>query len=166
MTRFGCLAVALCLTGLACQGNDPSPAEKQPPAEKQSDKVSSAAERELLGDWLVLEMSSADWGSNSPKKEPVTAIFATGTLTLSQGGGYKRQKYSTYLNPTKQPKEMDLVLDLDIEDKLERMPGTKLHGIYELDGATKTLKLCWAKEGSRPKNFGSDQGQLLVLGKK
>jgi uncharacterized protein (TIGR03067 family) len=119
----------------------PAPAED---AKKDAEKIQ--------GTWKVVSLERG--GEKGPEEMVKNAKFviADGLITIKEPK--REEKASFKLDPTKNPKTMDITPEKGKE-------GVAL-GIYELKGDT--LKFCFSKPGgARPTEFASKAGTEQVL---
>jgi uncharacterized protein (TIGR03067 family) len=106
----------------------------------------------LQGTWKVVELELDGKPANQKLRDAVTFVFADNKMTLAGPKGIGKRHYSFKLDPTKNPKAIDLTA-LD-------GPGKGLTGpaIYELKGDE--LRLCMRNSETkvRPRDFKSWQG--------
>lgn len=114
----------------------------------------------IQGTWTVVSHEMV--GKKTPDAELKAWpkwIIKDGTITADDG---KKKEVIPYkLDPSKEPKAIDLTMELGIDGK-----GKKTYPyIYELDGHT--LKLCWSEKAPdhRPTQFASDEksGQAMIV---
>jgi uncharacterized protein (TIGR03067 family) len=133
-----CFLLALCTLFLLTEGDDGKPSEKDL--------------KLLNGTWKVVSMVHN--GKDIPNAEDHGITFDGENVTIKEPNGGSKGK-CTRLDPTKDPKEIDLTPDGG---------GKKLQGIYELKGDE--LKLCLTRSDERPSRFESKEGsnsRLVVL---
>jgi uncharacterized protein (TIGR03067 family) len=117
-------------------------------------------EERIQGTWTVVshEMVGKKTPAADLKAWPKW-IIKDGTITANDGK--KKQVIPYKLDPSKEPKAIDLTMELPIDGK-----GKKTYPyIYELDGDT--LKLCWSEKAPdhRPTKFAGDEksGQAMMI---
>jgi uncharacterized protein (TIGR03067 family) len=107
----------------------------------------------LQGTWSV--ESAERRGEVLPREraERIKLIVTADKITIQDGDTGRNEEALFQLDPTKQPKAIDLT------------PGgesAKVEGIYQLAGDT--LKLCWSKPGgARPGDFTTSRNDNRVL---
>jgi uncharacterized protein (TIGR03067 family) len=106
--------------------------------------------KKLQGEWVVVSASALpNQAANQPVGEKVTV--KDNEWTSPPFSGDKRVKLTFKLDPSKTPKEIDFMLDMDT-----------YRGIYKIDGDTLTMCRSY-KNKARPKQFKDTDAYLLVL---
>ena len=112
----------------------------------------------LQGKWSVTAMERGE--KSAPKEiiDNIVITFAGDKMTLGRTqAGAKSKEYTITLDPTKDPKAVDLI-PTDGTSK-----GKKVAGIYRFDG--NDLKICMPNSDSqeRPKEFKSVKDSDLIM---
>jgi RNA polymerase sigma-70 factor (ECF subfamily) len=138
------------------------PAQDAKAPEKSQAKDGAAADdaRALQGVWQAVWIESDGQKADSDEVGDFRMTFKGNELTIGHADGNGRTRKSTFkLDPTKSPKEID-ILSLDGQEKDQTTPG-----IYALDKSR--LRICMPRAvGPRPKDFTTRQGDgklVLVL---
>jgi uncharacterized protein (TIGR03067 family) len=126
-------------------------------ADSPSD-VAKKEQEKLQGTWQVVK---GEMGGEELPEEALkdVSLVIKGDKMMAKGDFPDKDRYATVLfkiNPAAKPKEIDLTLG-GSEDK-----GTKLKGIYQLDGDQ--LKLCVNIAGAnRPSKFDTKDDAECIL---
>jgi RNA polymerase sigma-70 factor (ECF subfamily) len=152
--------LALGVVGLGAGGFAYRSVAADRPAAPEEDKAKADLEK-LQGTWALVSMERG--GQKAPEDEVkgLTLVVKGDKLTVTDGKG-KTEEAVLELDPTKDPKEIDLKVNEDGAPKVHK-------GIYKLEGDTLTLCLSHPPE-ERPSTFATKEGarwpQLHVLKKK
>jgi uncharacterized protein (TIGR03067 family) len=108
----------------------------------------------MQGTWKV--ESATKGGKQAPpeRTKAMTLVIEGDKITVKENSHEEPATFT--LKPDQKPPAIDI--------KPSRGGEKAVRGIYQLDGDT--LKMCWAREGDRPKEFASKEGSdsiLLVL---
>lgn len=119
-------------------------------ADEKEDKAKADA-ASLKGEWQVTSAESDGQPLDARKLPKWKLVFTADKVK----GLKKGDEVAFELDPTKKPKEIDL---------LER-GEVAVKAIYELEGDT--LKVCWLKDNAtRPTEFASTKGTLATFSRK
>jgi RNA polymerase sigma-70 factor (ECF subfamily) len=134
------------------------PQEQPQAADQLADQktVQKKSDRDWLqGSWVPIASAVAGMKKrpDDPKLQQWNLTFDGDQVILNE-----KKTVAYTLDPEKQPKEMDIMVEVD---------GDLMKAIYEFDGP-KVLKLSWKKNGERPTDFDTARNEsvLIIFGKK
>lgn len=126
--------------GLAQSGGDAAEADLQ----------------QMQGLWKVEKAVRAGQEAPDDVRSKMRLKIEGNTFTILEEGNAREERADVNLDPKHNPRW------IDIRPRREGADPSK--GIYQIDGDT--LKLCWNREGDRPKQFVSEAGtdvRLFIL---
>lgn len=153
---------ALAATGLAYQAWDAENPGDTPRLLAQGTTKAKTDSDKLQGTWRVVDMVTD--GKRNVKTSPdeeADVVFTGDKMTLvAQPAGKTFLEFTIKLNSSEKPRAIDLT---KVTEGLGR--GKSALGIYELDSASDTLKLCITQDEdrARPTEFKSADGARHVL---
>ena len=116
----------------------------------------SKDEEKIQGNWTVVSREMG--GKKTPEAELKALKMTIKEGTITTDDGKMKEKHAYKLDPTKEPKAIDLT-NTGIENKETTL------AIYELDGDT--LKICWSEKDPdhRATKFasGEDSGNTMMV---
>lgn len=118
------------------------------PAPKKADEP---APGKLEGEWVV---ESVEGPKEDTAPGSLTMRFADGKVSILEAKRNRPEDANYTADPTKKPAQIDI--------RPEKGPADKVVlGIYEVKGDT--LKLCFARDGDRPKEFKGDAANGVMF---
>ncbi len=124
-------------------------------AQPAVDRAKSDLQR-MQGLWKVEKAVMA--GSEAPEeiRSKLQLKVEGNTFTILEEGNAREERAEVTLDPNHSPRQINI--------KPRREGADPRQGIYHIEGDT--MKLCWAFEGGRPKEFASEAGtktRLFIL---
>jgi RNA polymerase sigma-70 factor (ECF subfamily) len=157
VVTIGALLAGVFLAGAAYATFVPPQDAKAP--EQAKDGAAADDAKALQGEWLAVWIEADGKKVDADEVAELRLTFRGQELTVGSADGQGRSRKSNFkLNPTRSPKEIDLI-SLDGQEKGQTTPG-----IYALDKGR--LQICMPRDagGRRPKDFETRKGDgLLVL---
>jgi len=102
----------------------------------------------LQGTWKVMESTSKGDKVPADELKDLYLIFKDNAINIREGGKTS-ENFLFLIDPTKNPKEIDLIL------RVGPQKGRVDRGIYQLDGDTLRICIQTNKDQARPREFAS-----------
>ncbi len=132
-----------------------SPAESKPPTKETAKADPATKDQELIqGKWQAVSGETANEKLTGALLQGIKLTFVGTKVSMTRGGESGDASFT--LDPTKTPKQIDLVVS----------DGSNSIGIYELDKDRLKLCLTDAKAEPRPTEFAGKGRQVLIVFKR
>lgn len=117
------------------------------PAPKETPKEAP----KLEGDWIVEVLDAGP--KEAPKQGPITFRFTENKISIMEGKREKPEEAGYTVDLKQKPATIDIRPEKGKKDMV-------VLGIIEVNGDT--MKICFARDGDRPKEFKSAEGVMLI----